>query len=90
MDIINVVSVVMGVNVKQWIESNDDDIQESLYWRQAFNCRTSELSVWKTLQQLTAALHSFVVIKLIVFLSPSTSLLLLSVIARLLPIPTKP
>lgn len=45
MDIINVVSVVMGVNVKQWIESNDDDIQESLYWRQAFNCRTSELSV---------------------------------------------
>ncbi|UKZ46559.1 hypothetical protein TrVGV298_000764 [Trichoderma virens] len=44
MDIINVVSVVMGVNVKQWIESNDDDIQESLYWRQAFNCRTSELS----------------------------------------------
>lgn len=47
MDIINVVSVVMGVNVKQWIESNDDDIQESLYWRQAFNCRTSELSVCK-------------------------------------------
>lgn len=44
-DIINVVSVVMGVNVKQWIESNDDDIQESLYWRQAFNCRTAELSV---------------------------------------------
>ncbi|KAH0498372.1 hypothetical protein TgHK011_005626 [Trichoderma gracile] len=44
MDIINVVSVVMGVNVKQWIESNDDDIQESLYWRQAFNTRTSELS----------------------------------------------
>ncbi|KKO98179.1 hypothetical protein THAR02_09723 [Trichoderma harzianum] len=44
MDIINVVSVVMGVNVKQWIESNDDDIQESLYWRQAFNCRTAELS----------------------------------------------
>ncbi|RFU76968.1 ebs-bah-phd domain-containing [Trichoderma arundinaceum] len=44
MDIINVVSVVMGVNVKHWIESNDDDIQESLYWRQAFNCRTSELS----------------------------------------------
>lgn len=47
-DIINVVSVVMGVNVKQWIESNDDDIQESLYWRQAFNCRTAELSVCKT------------------------------------------
>lgn len=48
-DIINVVSVVMGVNVKQWIESNDDDIQESLYWRQAFNCKTSELSVCKAL-----------------------------------------
>ncbi|PON20235.1 hypothetical protein TGAM01_v210877 [Trichoderma gamsii] len=44
MDIIHVVSVEMGVNVKQWIESNDDDIQESLYWRQAFNCGTSELS----------------------------------------------
>ncbi|KAL6790227.1 hypothetical protein GGI42DRAFT_219551 [Trichoderma sp. SZMC 28013] len=44
MDIINVLSVVMGVNVKQWIESNDDDIHESLYWRQAFDCRTLELS----------------------------------------------
>lgn len=45
MDIINVVSVEMVVNVKQWIESNDDDTQVSLYWRQAFNCKTSELSV---------------------------------------------
>ncbi|KAL7940002.1 hypothetical protein V8C42DRAFT_338891 [Trichoderma barbatum] len=44
MDIINVVSVEMRVNVRHWIESNDEDVQESLYWRQAFNCRTSELS----------------------------------------------
>ncbi|KAL7940359.1 hypothetical protein V8C42DRAFT_349552 [Trichoderma barbatum] len=43
-DIINVVSVVGAVNVRQWIESNSGGIQESLYWRQAFNCRTSELS----------------------------------------------
>ncbi|PON20161.1 hypothetical protein TGAM01_v210983 [Trichoderma gamsii] len=44
MDIINVESVVMGVNVKQWIETNDGDVQETLYWRQAFNYKTSELS----------------------------------------------
>lgn len=45
MDIINVESVVMGVNVKQWIETNDGYVQEPLYWRQAFNYKTSELSV---------------------------------------------
>jgi hypothetical protein len=56
-DIINVVSVVMGVNVKQWIESNDDDIQESLYWRQAFNTRTSELSVCTCCDDCRALLY---------------------------------
>ncbi|KAF9879771.1 ebs-bah-phd domain-containing protein [Colletotrichum karsti] len=44
MDIINVVSVTLPANVKQWIEENDDEIQEALYWRQAFDCRTQQLS----------------------------------------------
>ncbi|WDK14429.1 BAH domain-containing protein [Colletotrichum graminicola] len=43
-DIINVVSVTLPANVKQWIEENDDEIQEALYWRQAFDCRTQQLS----------------------------------------------
>ncbi|KAF4782434.1 BAH domain-containing protein [Colletotrichum scovillei] len=44
MDIINVVSVTLPATVKQWIEENDDEIQEALYWRQAFDCRTQQLS----------------------------------------------
>lgn len=45
MDIINVVSVTSPANVNQWIEENDDEIQDALYWRQAFDYRTLELSV---------------------------------------------
>ncbi|KAH7112689.1 hypothetical protein EDB81DRAFT_873605 [Dactylonectria macrodidyma] len=44
MDIINVVSVTMPATVNQWIESDDDKIQDALYWRQAFDCRNSQLS----------------------------------------------
>ncbi|PWI64528.1 hypothetical protein PCL_09577 [Purpureocillium lilacinum] len=44
MDIINVVSVAMPATVNQWLESEDDREQRALYWRQAFNCLTSELS----------------------------------------------
>ena len=44
MDIINVVSVTSQAQVKQWYEENDEEIQ-SLYWRQAFDVRTYELSV---------------------------------------------
>lgn len=43
-DIINVVSVVKGVKVEQWIESDDNTLKH-LYWRQALNCTTFELSV---------------------------------------------
>ena len=45
MDIINVVSVTGKVEVNQWFEENHDDVLESLYWRQAFDVRTMELSV---------------------------------------------
>ena len=45
MDIINVVSVTSQAQVKQWYEENDDEIQQALYWRQAFDVRTYELSV---------------------------------------------
>ncbi|KAK4105381.1 hypothetical protein N658DRAFT_416262 [Parathielavia hyrcaniae] len=44
MDIINVVSVTSQAQVKQWYEENDEEIQNALYWRQAFDVRTYELS----------------------------------------------
>ncbi|EXL65210.1 hypothetical protein FOPG_18555 [Fusarium oxysporum f. sp. conglutinans race 2 54008] len=44
MDIINVVSVTGPVTVNQWIESDDEEITDELYWRQAYDCRTLELS----------------------------------------------
>jgi len=44
-DIINVVSVTSQATVKQWYEENDEEIQNALYWRQAFDVRTYELSV---------------------------------------------
>lgn len=48
MDIINVVSVTSQATVKQWFEENDDEIQTTLYWRQAFDVRAYELSVCDT------------------------------------------
>ena len=45
MDIINVVSVTQQALVNQWYEENDEDIQNALYWRQALDVRTFELSV---------------------------------------------
>ncbi|KOS22010.1 hypothetical protein ESCO_002328 [Escovopsis weberi] len=44
MDIINVFSVAMAADVQQWVESDDDDVQDALFWRQALDCRTMELS----------------------------------------------
>ncbi|TQV95851.1 Bromo adjacent region [Cordyceps javanica] len=44
MDIINVVSVVQHARVNQWIESDEEEIQDALYWRQALECQTSQLS----------------------------------------------
>ncbi|KAM0294463.1 hypothetical protein ACHAPM_011202 [Fusarium culmorum] len=44
MDIINVVSVTAPAIVKQWIESDDEEIQDPLYWRQAYDCRKPQLS----------------------------------------------
>ncbi|KAJ6437620.1 ebs-bah-phd domain-containing protein [Purpureocillium lavendulum] len=44
MDVVNVLSVAAHAVVNQWVEADDDQVQESLYWRQAFDCRTSQLS----------------------------------------------
>ncbi|KAM5356195.1 hypothetical protein ACJ41O_002841 [Fusarium nematophilum] len=44
MDVINVVSVTQPATVNQWIESDDEEIQDALYWRQAYDCRNSQLS----------------------------------------------
>ncbi|RDA93146.1 hypothetical protein CP533_4095, partial [Ophiocordyceps camponoti-saundersi (nom. inval.)] len=44
MDVINVVSVATHAPVNQWVESDDEEVQDALYWRQAFDCRTSQLS----------------------------------------------
>ncbi len=44
-DIINVLSIVHRAKVSQWIEADDEEIPDGLYWRQAFDCGTSQLSV---------------------------------------------
>lgn len=44
MDIINVVSVTSQAQVNQMFEENDDDVHHTLYWRQAIDIRTFELS----------------------------------------------
>ncbi|KAI1213813.1 uncharacterized protein F4807DRAFT_456362 [Annulohypoxylon truncatum] len=44
MDVINVVSVTAPATVNQWDETNEDDVQPALYWRQAFDVRSMELS----------------------------------------------
>ncbi|KAI1142869.1 hypothetical protein F5Y05DRAFT_134450 [Hypoxylon sp. FL0543] len=44
MDVINVVSVTAAATVNQWDETNEDDVQQALYWRQAFDVRSMELS----------------------------------------------
>ncbi|CZR49711.1 uncharacterized protein FPRO_14811 [Fusarium proliferatum ET1] len=44
MDIINVVCVKGLATVDQWIESDTKEVPKGLYWRQAFDCRNSQLS----------------------------------------------
>jgi len=44
MDVINAVSVTMAAEVNHWIETDEDDTQPALYWRQAYNLNTSQLS----------------------------------------------
>ncbi|ROT35457.1 hypothetical protein SODALDRAFT_66696 [Sodiomyces alkalinus F11] len=44
MDVINVVSVTQEAKVKQWFEENDEEVQDALYWRQAFDIRSMQLS----------------------------------------------
>ncbi|KAK4096511.1 hypothetical protein N658DRAFT_553648 [Parathielavia hyrcaniae] len=41
---INALSVASQAQVKQWDEKNDEEIQDTLYWRQAFDITTYELS----------------------------------------------
>ncbi|OHW97265.1 EBS-BAH-PHD domain-containing protein [Colletotrichum incanum] len=44
MDIINVTSVTSPADVQHWNQKDDEDVQEALYWRQALDCRTKQLS----------------------------------------------
>ncbi|KAI1637933.1 hypothetical protein F4809DRAFT_640041 [Biscogniauxia mediterranea] len=44
MDVINVVSVTSAALVNQWDETNEEEVQQALYWRQAFDVRSMELS----------------------------------------------
>lgn len=44
-DVINAVSVTVHAQVNHWVETDEEDSQDSLYWRQALNCNTSRLSV---------------------------------------------
>lgn len=41
--------------VNQWYEENDDDVQSALYWRQALDVRTLELSVRTNIRSQGAA-----------------------------------
>ncbi|KAH7303006.1 hypothetical protein B0I35DRAFT_365619, partial [Stachybotrys elegans] len=43
-DVINAISVTQPANVNNWIETDDDEVQDALYWRQAFDCRNLQLS----------------------------------------------
>jgi hypothetical protein len=45
-DIVNAVTVLSKAVVRQWDEENDEEIQHALYWRQAYDVRTRELTVW--------------------------------------------
>ena len=45
MDVINVVSVTSMAQVNHLNEDKDDDVQSALYWRQALDVRSMELSV---------------------------------------------
>ncbi len=42
----NVVTVHSNAVVKQWDEENDEEMQHALYWRQAYDVGTGELTVW--------------------------------------------
>jgi hypothetical protein len=53
-DIINVVSVTQQATVNQWFEENDEDVQNALYWRQALDVRTFELSVSNNIKGVDA------------------------------------
>jgi hypothetical protein len=44
-DIINVVSVTGKADVDHLLEEDDSEVQDNLYWRQALDVRTMELSV---------------------------------------------
>ncbi|GJC88057.1 hypothetical protein ColLi_10895 [Colletotrichum liriopes] len=44
MDIINVISVTSPVDVEQWKEEDNQDAPEALYWRQALDYQTKQLS----------------------------------------------
>ncbi|KAI1765299.1 hypothetical protein GGR53DRAFT_465489 [Hypoxylon sp. FL1150] len=44
MDVINVVSVTSAATVNEWDETNEEEVQTALYWRQAFDVRSMELS----------------------------------------------
>uniref|UniRef100_L7J9Z5 BAH domain-containing protein n=1 Tax=Pyricularia oryzae (strain P131) TaxID=1143193 RepID=L7J9Z5_PYRO1 len=47
MDVINVVSVTSPAQIDQMMENDNDDTQGALYWRQALNVWTNELSTVK-------------------------------------------
>ncbi|KXJ85596.1 hypothetical protein Micbo1qcDRAFT_198759 [Microdochium bolleyi] len=44
MDVINVASVTASATVHHWDETNEEEVQPALYWRQAFDLRTMDLS----------------------------------------------
>ena len=89
-DVINAVSVTMAAEVNHWIETDEDDTQPALYWRQAYNCNTSQLSVSPSPPHTrhTRLTHRIIIISLLTSTVGSSSPPRKSADARCLHIPT--
>lgn len=52
-------SVTTKAIVNHWVENDDDEIQDALYWRQGFDVNSGQLSV--SVRSLRCTLLSFLI-----------------------------
>lgn len=45
LDVMDVTTLAGKAPVKQWLEEDDNDVQDGLYWRQTYDIKTGNLSV---------------------------------------------
>jgi hypothetical protein len=48
MDVLNVLSFAGKADVEHWLEEDDEDVQQNLYWRQTYDQKTLKLSPIRT------------------------------------------